>query len=73
LQSGTEAVSKGGSLWRVSWLLLGACQEVTQKSRIDQRAPQARSMIVKKGEELEILSIFLYSLTQHFVRVRCAV
>jgi hypothetical protein len=33
LQSGTEAVSKGGSLWRVSWLLLGACQEVTPKNQ----------------------------------------
>jgi hypothetical protein len=53
LQSGTEAVSKGGSLWRVSWLLLGACQEVTQKSRTDQRAPQARSMIVKRRRHLK--------------------
>jgi hypothetical protein len=29
LKSGTGAVSKGGSLWRVSWLLLATRQEVT--------------------------------------------
>jgi len=38
LKSGTEAVSKGGSLWRVSWLLLGAHQEVTSKKTNRERA-----------------------------------